>query len=411
MRHSALFLALFVILTLPAQGETYVVAPDGSGDYPTIQAAINAVVDGDIIELTDGTFTGDGNRDLSYQGKGITIRSQSGNAEICVIDCQGSQVDPHRGFLFHTGETADARLEGITITGGWWELYGGGISCDGPVSAVIADCRLIDNHARSGGGIDCFDGAAPTVEDCYFTENDAGWSGGGLQAYCSAPTITGCTFHANHANHAGAMYFYGGGTSPVVSDCIISDNIADHSTGGVHCEHFASPAFHRCTFSGNSSLLAGVALTTLIVTTVDVHNCTFWGNAGGSANPTLYNGEGCQTVLWNTIIASTVQGAAVGCYPGGNSTVTLYCCDLYGNEGGDWVEEIADQLGIEGNICQDPLFCGPEVGDFTLQDCSPCAPFSPPNQECDLIGAWPVGCSGTPVQPASWAGIKALFQE
>ena len=41
---------------------TYLVNPEGTGDFPTIQAAIDAVVDGDIIELNDGTFTGDGNR-------------------------------------------------------------------------------------------------------------------------------------------------------------------------------------------------------------------------------------------------------------------------------------------------------------------------------------------------------------
>ena len=32
---------------------TYVVNPDGTGDLPTIQAAINAALGGDIIELTD----------------------------------------------------------------------------------------------------------------------------------------------------------------------------------------------------------------------------------------------------------------------------------------------------------------------------------------------------------------------
>ncbi|MFC1572068.1 right-handed parallel beta-helix repeat-containing protein [Candidatus Eisenbacteria bacterium] len=409
MRTLVLVLSILAVrASCAAVAEIYTVRPDGTGDYPTIQAAIDTAEGGDIIELTDGTYAGDGNRDISYHGRGITIRSQSGNAENCVIDCEGSEADPHRGFLFNTGETGGARLEGITVTAGWWAARGGAISFEGPVTAVIADCRLISNHARWGGGIDCDDGAAPTIENCTLTQNRASWSGGGLRVQSSAPVITGCTFHANHANHGGAMYFYAEETIPVVSDCFISDNIADHSTGGVHCELFVAPSFHRCTFTGNRSLVQGGALTASIVSTLNVYDCTFWANAGGSDNPTLASGEQCQTVLWNTIIASTDQGPAVSCYPG--YSATLYCCDLYGNEGGDWIEEIADQLRVDGNIGEDPLFCDPEMGDFTLQDCSPCAPLSPPNEECDLIGAWAVGCGGTPVAGASWGGIKAKFR-
>jgi hypothetical protein len=44
------FILLFTavwILSTPAFSTTYVVKPDGSGDFPTIQDAINAAVDGD----------------------------------------------------------------------------------------------------------------------------------------------------------------------------------------------------------------------------------------------------------------------------------------------------------------------------------------------------------------------------
>ena len=46
-------------LASPAIATTYVVP----GDFSTIQAAIDAASDGDIIELLDGTFMGYGNRD------------------------------------------------------------------------------------------------------------------------------------------------------------------------------------------------------------------------------------------------------------------------------------------------------------------------------------------------------------
>ncbi|MCK4512498.1 hypothetical protein KAW64_12215, partial [bacterium] len=48
----------------PATAATYLIEPNGSGDYETIQAALDAVTGGDIIELAAGTFRGDGNRDI-----------------------------------------------------------------------------------------------------------------------------------------------------------------------------------------------------------------------------------------------------------------------------------------------------------------------------------------------------------
>ncbi len=110
----------------------------------------------------------------------------------------------------------------------------------------------------------------------------------------------------------------------------------------------------------------------------------------------------------NTIIAFSVRGSAIESFSTGAAPV-LTCCDLFGNEGGDWTGRIADQYGINGNISADPLLCDPKAGDLTLREDSPCAPFSPPNPECGLIGACPVGCAPTPAVETTWGAIKALF--
>jgi len=89
--------------------------------------------------------------------------------------------------------------------------------------------------------------------------------------------------------------------------------------------------------------------------------------------------------------------------------VVLTCCDLHGNAGGDWVWGIGDQFGLNGNIREDPLFCDPENGDFTLDCNSPCAAENSP--ECGQIGAWPVGCGPTPVMDTTWGAIKSLFRD
>ena len=90
--------------------------------------------------------------------------------------------------------------------------------------------------------------------------------------------------------------------------------------------------------------------------------------------------------------------------------VVLYCCNVFGNTSGDYTYSIESQYGINGIICEDPLFCELANDEFTLDSDSPCAPFSDPNPECDLIGAWPVGCGSTPTTSVTWGAVKALFR-
>jgi hypothetical protein len=107
----------------------------------------------------------------------------------------------------------------------------------------------------------------------------------------------------------------------------------------------------------------------------------------------------------NSVIAFGTGGAALESY---GDDATLTCCDLYGNEGGDWVGNIADQFGESGNIALDPRFCDADGGDWSLAEDSPCAPEA--NPACELIGAWPVGCGPTAIAPTSWGSLKARFR-
>lgn len=98
----SLGLLLLFLITTCGYARTWVVRPDGSGDVPTIEIAIDSFSSGDVIELDDGIYTGDGNRDLTNQEKSVVIRSQSGNPTTCIIDCQGTENDPH-GFIAFWG--------------------------------------------------------------------------------------------------------------------------------------------------------------------------------------------------------------------------------------------------------------------------------------------------------------------
>ena len=43
--------------------------------YPTIQAGIDAAVNGDVVIIDPNTYTGAGNRDIDFKGKAIAVRS------------------------------------------------------------------------------------------------------------------------------------------------------------------------------------------------------------------------------------------------------------------------------------------------------------------------------------------------
>ena len=118
-----LVLCVFLALAVPCAARTITVDDDGPADFNTIQAAIDDSNNGDIIVVYPGTYTGDGNRDINYHGKAITVRSTDPNnvdiVAVTIIDCNGTEDDPHRGFYFRNSENSNSVLDGLTITNGY----------------------------------------------------------------------------------------------------------------------------------------------------------------------------------------------------------------------------------------------------------------------------------------------------
>jgi len=139
------------------------------GDYPNIENAVNAAIDGDTVLLAEGTFNGPGNHDIQLGGKAITIESISGPFGT-IIDCEGSPEEMHRAFYIHEDETDSTVLQGLTIINGYAD-EGGAIFCDG-TSPLISKCNFLTNTATFGGAISLADSNA-IVNDCIFDGNDA----------------------------------------------------------------------------------------------------------------------------------------------------------------------------------------------------------------------------------------------
>ncbi len=169
------YLFLFVaMLTISCHGETFIVDLSGNGDYPTIQNAIDATLDGDTVLVRDGIYTGEGNRDVTLLRKAITVKSENG-PENCILDCQGTKTNPHRGIKLSYCWNYPV-LDGFTIMNGYGpsdkngDSVGGGIYCN-KSALIIKNCVFYRNTATHGGGIRAWGSSVPYIYNCKFIEN------------------------------------------------------------------------------------------------------------------------------------------------------------------------------------------------------------------------------------------------
>jgi predicted outer membrane repeat protein len=377
----------------------------------TIQAAIDAAWNGDIVQIADGTYTGDGNRDLDTKAKRVTVRSQSGNANNCVIDCQGSSGSPHRGFYIHRGESMSTAIRNIKIINGWTSGYGGGINISS-CSPTIEGCILNGNHAEiDGGGImnshgngavtgctfinntagDAGGGMLnhtcwPVITNCTFQSNWALWGGGGLYNYEAGPTLDGCTFRYNESEHwGGGLHNAGVNSAPNLYDCIFQENQAVDGAG-MYCRQGAEVTLEdcdfivnntytggkgggiysseselfltRCLFNGNEAAVDGGGIYGTTSNSASVDSCLFYRNVTSSGGGAIYFYTGDNSVLSNCTFVEneSPNGGAlwtwVSCY------TNVVRCIFWNNR----ATTAGNQIGIN-NSCTMLVGCSDVQGD------------------------------------------------
>jgi len=418
VRASILISVALVVCTVSiGSGETFLVRPDGSGDFPTIQAAIDSASSGDEIELAGGTFTGDGNRDLDFSGKSVVLRSQDSDPLMCFIDCEGSASEPHRGVVFCSGEDGGAVLSGVSVLNGVAPegptvgSRSGGACLIADASPTIRNCVFSDNRADMGGGAVACIGASPQFSECVFSDNFSTQGGAEVWVEDGASSLDRCTFVRNTSRDGS-----GGGLLSLNSDveflgCVFLENYAD-LTGGAVYGLVSNFTLEGCTFSMNEALGSGGAVE-LVDSPSHFRQSTFYANGadnGGAIMCGSSNTEAPQ--IESCIVSSSTRGGSIGffwCKP------RIACSNFHGNIGGDWIGCIEDQLGVDGNISLDPEFCSTqphEDRNWGLQADSPCAEENHPDGiGCGLMGAFDPSCGETAVRVIAWGRLKDAFYD
>ncbi|MEW5924469.1 MAG: right-handed parallel beta-helix repeat-containing protein [Candidatus Zixiibacteriota bacterium] len=324
-------------------------------DFPIIQDALDIAEGGDTVMVVAGIYTGDGNRDLNFYGKALTMVSEGGS-DLTIIDCgAGFDTVSARGFIFENGEDSTASIKGFTIKNG-------GIFSIG--------------HIPSGGGGAYIINSSPLFVDCIFENNvvDPG-------PKKSIATVT--------ESLSGGAVLCDSNAAPYFRDCIFRNNLVWVGGGAVYC-YQAAPVFDNCQFINNFALRGpGAAILCDSLSDAAVNSCTFYGNY---VEQGYGSGIGCRSgshiSLTSSIIAYNLGTDAVYC--DSTSGVDVFCSNLYGNSDGDWTGCVASLNDSNSNMCMDPVFCDTAAADLHLAAASPCAPL---NNMCGcLVGALPVGC-------------------
>jgi len=335
-----------------------------SAKYPTIQTAIDAAVNGDEVVVVDGTYTGTGNRDIDFLGKAITVRSKNG-PENCIIDCEGSPENAHRGFYFHSGETLSSVLDGFTITGGHISSTtpsdpigaAGAIYCDNS-SPTIANNIILSNYAANFGAIYCNNNSSPLIISNNILDNSSHSGGGGICCRGgSSPTIVNNTISENHAGYGAGICVWG--SSPTIIGNIISNNSVSqqqtgHSGGGIVCLFYCPAVIQNNLIKGNIAYDGG-GISGYISSGPIITNNTIIGNMairGGGISGEESSFTVINSILWNDSPDEIDLDAS--------STIDITYSDIQGGWPG------------AGNIHADPLFVDAPNGDYHLLLDSPC---------------------------------------
>jgi hypothetical protein len=252
-------------------------------DQTSIGAAIAVAQPGDTVLVADGVYAGPDNRDMTFAGKDIVVRSAHGPAA-CIIDCQFQG----RAFELVDGETRAAVIEGFTImNGNAAGSNGGGIDIGLSTNPTIRNCVFRNNTSSAlGGGMAVRGQCTPLIDHCTFVDNSSygteeSSEGGGLSLFFLSPaTVTNCVFDGNFSEYGGGLCCAGFSDATVVN-CLFVNNTAAIGGGGLACD-VGNPRLVNCTIADNIAGAYGggaAGITQYLESYVTLENCIVWNDA------------------------------------------------------------------------------------------------------------------------------------
>ncbi len=330
------FSLVAVVVLLAAAPSAAVDVIHVPGDVATLQAAINLIDHGGVIEMAAGTYVAPtGGFNASNLSKSFTIRAADGatvvldganaNPVFKIIDSSPTAGDPitFDGLVFYRGRSlTDGLAGGVTLSRAeatFMDCVFSACSSDAPTTggggaaafmaskAVFFRCQFLDNWASNeGGALRVGDGSEAWVAESEFERNYCNppghrdtSAGGAIHVTNSRLRLASSRLEDNEAGYAGGgLYVLGSWVEPVsnpsshayVTNCTFVDNLSypDGSVpisfptegGGLHAEDQSTVEVFSSRFVGNAADTGGgVNLYRAIVA---VYGGVFQGNRATS---------------------------------------------------------------------------------------------------------------------------------
>lgn len=240
--------------------------------FSSIQAAVNAALEGDVIKVAAGVYTGVEARpapadyvglggsavitQMVYIAKSISIgggyTTTNGFDDPPDTAAYPTTLDAEEeGRVFFIWGDVAANLAGLGITGGnafvhagdpWAAAAGGGVYASN-AEVTIKDSWVFSNTAVRGGGVDLTSCSATLTGNSIST--NAAEHGGGLSLTSCIATVTGNSVSTNTASgYGGGLRFAGwGGTATVAGNHVYSNE--------AYCGGGLSLSWNYATVNGN----------------------------------------------------------------------------------------------------------------------------------------------------------------
>ncbi|MHC4946169.1 MAG: right-handed parallel beta-helix repeat-containing protein, partial [Planctomycetota bacterium] len=372
MRCTIFSVSIMLILLVSSHADTIHVP----ADQPTIQAGIDAAVDGDTVLVAPGTYV----ENIDFIGKAITVKSSEG-AQVTTID-GGNPANPEFGSVvtFAFGEGADSVIEGFTLTNGIGYKdstirRGGGIACYN-ASPTILDNHIKENAADLGSGIYVYWSTMPLITHCVIENNRGSKFTAAVECHSSGMVVEHSIIQRNPEEGGiqigagstvrilGNIVAENGGTGincNDVQDLLIKDNIIryNEAQNGAGIKIFSSGAglVKGNVIKGNWAHSTGAGTGGGL--RIGASNVVVEGNLIAYNTADTYGGgvfHWAGTLINNTICYNEALNGG-GLYTAADSDEHIYNCMLYGNH----ATEGGGGLYIAGDY--DPV-----IGNFTLAE-------------------------------------------
>ena len=377
---SAFVSTLLASAQLNASQGTYTVNPDGSADFTTIQAAIDAVSPQSIIFVAPGIYTSTGDEVIKLESSSVDIISLKG-PERTFIHGEGLRraftiTDPKQALTIQgfTFTECAAPWEDINGNGNVdsWEFFGGAMRLDNANAKantpLIKECVFTNNSAEYGGAI-YSSGTRYRVENCEFTGNGSPTCvGGAIYNNNSSPFIIYSNFTDNSGDFGGAILNWNQ-SEPLTLFSTFTNNTAGIDGGGVYNSE-SGASYLSCEFTGNHAQGDGGGAMNAAATSVEDNprftTCTFTENTCGQAGGAMHNFS-CSPYMRNAEIQNNTASQGGGIYSWNSSTPDIVRSTICGNVGGQVEGNYeADEQTTIADIC--PVLCPADFNDDGVVD-------------------------------------------